>query len=686
MAMIEKIRNQRWLLIVVVGVSLLGFLVNGAVLKWIQGGSSDIGEINGESISVQEWMEAVDRQKELFNYNGNENGLSNDTWNNLVEAKLLADQFDALGLTVTEEEYDEVTFGDMISAYVRQTIYQNQADTANINRMRQQFDAMPVTMANGYKNLISMKRAKEKYDLMIKKGMYANNLDGKWSFKQANDKTSIKYVVKAYTEIPDSTITVEESDIKAYYNKHKNDRDFRQETSRSIEYIKFPVQASASDSLTLQNQLMELAGPFRTASNDSAYAAENANTTAKSFFKYHSGTFPEPYNTQVSSDSLGKIIGPFVYNNAYCIAKVNKRMNALDSVQARHILVKADKNNATELATARAKADSLKSVIAKNNNFAEMAAQFGTDGTKNSGGDLGWFGRGAMVKEFETACFGGKMNELQIVVTDFGVHVVEVTGQKMAVAQVALVDRRIEPSSSTRKGAYNLASNFSMTFADTASFRAAADTLNGGTAIIPAKNIRPNSTTVAGLTNGGSLVSWAYAAELNEVSQPMMIDNDYVIAVLTEVKERGVPTLENVRERCKAEAIKEKKAEKFMALMQNGTLEDIAKAIESNVKVADNLTLKATNIPGSGVSAQEYEVIGIAFGLAKDKISSPIQGKGGVYVIQKTSDIVEGTSEDAAYTADRETFVNGISNRSAMAIFNSMKEEAEIEDNRYERR
>jgi peptidyl-prolyl cis-trans isomerase D len=685
MAMIEKIRNQRWLLIVVVGVSLLGFLINGAVLKWIQGGNSDIGEINGESITATEWMAAIDEQKLLFNYNGNETGLSNDTWNNLVESKLLTSEFEELGLSVSDEEYDEILFGEMTSPYVRQVIYQGQVDSTKRNSLRTNFDGMPANISTGYKNLISFKRMKEKYDLMVKKGQYANNLDGKWAFKQTADKMSLSYVVKTYAEIPDSTVTVTESDIRDFYNKHKNDREYKQESSRSVEYIKFPVRASSMDSTTLKAQLADLSESFRTSKGDSAFAAENANTPAKAFGKYHAGSFPEPYNTQVTSDSLGKIIGPFVHNNAYCIAKVSNRISQLDSVRARHILVKADRKIPAELATARAKADSIKNVIAKENNFEAMAAQYGTDGTKNSGGDLNWFGKGAMVKEFEDAAFSGAKGALQIVVTDFGVHILEVTDQKYAVAKVAIVDRRIEPSSGTRKDAYRLASDFSLNFADTASFRAAADTLNGGTTVTPAKNLKANATNIPGLANGGTVVSWAYGAELGEVSQPMMIDNDYIIAALTEIKERGVPTLENVYDKMKAEAIKEKKAEKYMAMMTQGSLAEIATAVGSTVKTAADMTLKATNIPGSGVNAQEYEVVGIAFGMKKDFVSSPIKGKGGVYVLQKTSDIVEGVSEDN-YTKDRETLATSVQNKAATAVFNSFKEEGDIEDNRYERR
>ena len=685
MAMIEKIRNQRWLLIVVVGVSLLGFLVNGAVLKWIQGGDPDVGEIAGESINIAEWTAATNEQKVLFNYSGNETSLSNDTWNNLVERKLLSEQFEKAGITVTEEEYDEVLFGEMLSPYVKQTIYGGQDSASFREQMRTNFDGMEPERAAGWKNLIMHKRMKEKYDLMLKRGMYANNLDGKWAFKQQSDKINLSYVVKSYAEIPDSTVEVSESDIRSYYNKHKNDREYKQEVSRSVNYIRFPVRPSSNDSLSLRESLTSLAESFRVDKNDSAFAATNATPGSKPMISYTANKFPEPYNTQVLNDSIGKVIGPFEYNGKYALAKVSKRMNVLDSVKARHILIKADRKDAAALATARAKADSIKNVIAKEKNFEAMAAQFGSDGTKTSGGDLGWFGKGAMVKEFEDASFSKPKGELSLVTTDFGVHVLEVTDQKFAVAKVAMIEKTIEPSASTRKGAYALASEFSINFAHSTSFRAAADTLNGGTPIMPAKNIRPNSTTINGLQNGYPVVSWAFGAELGEVSQPMMIDNDYIIATLVDVKERGVPTLANVYDKMKQEAIKEKKAEKFMELMKSGSLEEIAKAVESTVKTADNVTLKSGNIPGSGVSAQEYEVIGIAFGLKKDFISSPIKGKGGVYVLQKTSDIVEGTSTDN-YTADRDQMMTNLQNRAASSIFNSFKEEAEVIDDRFTRR
>ena len=119
--------------------------------------------------------------------------------------------------------------------------------------------------------------------------------------------------------------------------------------------------------------------------------------------------------------------------------------------------------------------------------------------------------------------------------------------------------------------------------------------------------------------------------------------------------------------------------------MKQGTLQDIAKAVESDVKQGQNIVMKSTNIPGSGVSAAENDVIGACFGLKKDFLSSPIKGKGGVYVIQRTSDIATVESTDN-YATDRETIMTSNKSRAPFSLFNAYKESAEVVDLRFERR
>jgi peptidyl-prolyl cis-trans isomerase D len=680
MAMIEKIRQQRGLLLVMIGVGLLSFLIPyDAVMSLFGNSNSSIGEIDGQSISAQEWQRAVQDREPLFQYQGNEQSLSNDTWNQLVENIIYQDEYDNLGIEISDEEYDEITFGELLSPFVKSTIYGGKDSTSLKEQVRKSFDGMDAAMAENWRKLIKQKRQKEKYDLMLRKGTYANNVDAKWAFKAANDKVAIDYVVKTFTEIADSTITWTDSDVRAYYNKHKNDREYRQETSRSVKYINFPVQATATDSAALRESLEKMAEDFRKASSDSMFAVNNASNASEAFTNYADGMFPADIEARIKGDSLGTVIGPIVNNGRYFLLKPSKRGTDNNSVEARHILIK-------DKATGKAKLDSLKGVITANKNFEEMAKTYSEDpGSGAQGGGLGKFGRGQMVKPFEDACFNGAVGSLQIVESDFGWHLIEVTGKNFPYTKVAQIDRPIEPSSKTVKSAYALAKEFSLNCSDTASFHASADTLNGGTKLIDGKNIKANATSVASLNEAGELVSWAYSAELGEVSQPMMIGKEYIIAALTEVKEKGVPTYENVYDAMKAETIKEKKAEKYAAMMNEGSLADIASRIGGEVKKAENVTMRSSNLPMSGVSAQENVVIGACFGIGTGKMSKAIIGKGGVYVIQRSADAVSGESTDN-YESDRDRTTSSYQQKTSNSIFSSFREAAQIEDNRYERR
>jgi peptidyl-prolyl cis-trans isomerase D len=680
MAMIEKIRQQRGLLLVMVGVGLLSFLIPyDAVMSLFGNNNAAIGEIDGQSISAQEWQRALQDREPLFQYQGNEQSLSNDTWNQMMENIIYQDEYDALGIEVSDEEYEEITFGELLSPFVKGTIYGGKDSTALKEQVRKSFDGMDAKMAENWKKLIKQKRQKEKYDIMLRKAAFANNVDAKWAFKTANDKVSVDFVVKTFTEIPDSTITWTESDVRAYYNKHKNDREYRQETSRSVKYLNFPVQATSTDSSSLRENLEQLAADFRTAKNDSAFATSNAGAPIEAYANYTDGMLPADIEARIKNDSLGTVMGPFAHNGRFLLVKSSKRGVDNNSVEARHILIK-------DKATGKTKLDSLKNVIAKSNNFAEMAKQYSEDpGSGAQGGDLGKFGRGQMVKPFEDACFNGSVGSLQIVESDFGWHLIEVTGKNFPYTKIAQIDRAIEPSSKTVKSAYALAKEFSLNCADTASFRMAADTLNGGTKLIDGKNIKPNATSVASLTEAGELVGWAYGAELGEVSQPMMIGKDYIIAALTEVKEKGVPTFENVYDVMKAETIKEKKAEKYVAMMNEGSLADIAARISSDVKKAENVSMRNSNLPSSGVSMPENAVIGACFGLNTGTMSKAIVGKGGIYVIQRNADITTAESVDN-YQSDMDRASASYQQKAANSIYNSFKEAAQVEDNRYERR
>jgi peptidyl-prolyl cis-trans isomerase D len=688
MAMISTLRKQGWLVLALVGIGIVGFLIPyDAVMAMFGGPSDKVGVINGENIKQDQWRAMLQEQSELFSYNNSQtHGLENDVWNNLIENTLLQPEYQSLGLLVTDEELDEILFGNYLSSYVKSTFYQGQDSLPFKEQMRESFKKMETekpTLFAGYRRLVIEKRLKEKYDALVSAGAYVNSLDAKSLFHQSNDKAAIVYVVKPYAQIMESEISFSNEDIETYYNDHKNDRDFKQERSRTIAYVRIPLVTSAADSAATLESLQALAASFKASKNakeDSLFAAINGGNPANAKVKYAAGAFPEPFNSQVASDSIGRVMGPFVSGGVARVVKLTSRGTEIDSVQARHILFKE------KGAAGKAKCDSLKQLISsKKGKFAELATKYSTDpGSAVKGGDLGMFGRGAMVAEFDAACFNGKVGDLQIVETQFGTHLIEVTkkGAAKPVSYYAQIERPIVPSTATKKETYQKAIDFIQNHGDSASFRAGAVESYGGLTYSP--NVRPEATAVSGVQNASEIIGWTYNPETEEgaISQPISVDDGIVVVCLMEVKEKGVPSLRNVYDRVKQEVIKEKKAEKYMAMMTGSSMEEIAGKVSGQVMTFESLSMAMRNIPSSGVQETESAAIGAAFGLPTGNISAPIKGKGGVYVIQRAADVTRVESPDN-YVSFRKDKLRGQKASAPMTLFNSLREAAEIEDYRF---
>lgn len=685
--MISTLRKQGWLVLALVGIGIVGFLIPyDAVMAMFGGASDKVGVINGETVKQDQWRAMLQEQSELFSYNNSQaHGLENDVWNNLIENTLLQPEYQSLGLMVTDEELDEILFGNFLSSYVKSTFYQGQDSLPFKEQMRESFKKMETEKPNlftGYRRLVIEKRLKEKYDALVGAGAYVNSLDAKSLFHQSNDKASIVYVVKPYAQIMESEISFSNDDIENYYNEHKNDRDFKQERSRTVAYVRIPLVTSAADSSATLESLQAIAASFKankTSKEDSTFAILNSGNPANGKMKYAFGSFPEPFNSQVGSDSIGRVMGPFVSGGIARVVKLTSRGTEIDSVQARHILFKE------KGAAGKAKADSLKKVIQSKKNFAEMATKYSTDpGSAVKGGDLGMFGRGAMVAEFDAACFNGKVGDLQIVETQFGTHLIEVTkkGAPKAVTYYAQVERPIAPSATTKKETYQKAIDFIQSHGDSASFRAGAVESFGGLTYSP--NVRPEATAISGVQNASEIIGWTYNSETEEgaISQPISVDDGIVVVCLMEIKEKGVPSLRNVYDRVKQEVIKDKKAEKYMAMMTGSSMEEIAGKVSSQVMTFESLSMAMRNIPASGVQETESAAIGAAFGLPTGNISAPIKGKGGVYVIQRAADVTRVESPDN-YVSFRKDKMRGQKASAPATLFNSLREAAEIEDYRF---
>ena len=120
------------------------------------------------------------------------------------------------------------------------------------------------------------------------------------------------------------------------------------------------------------------------------------------------------------------VVGPFATQQGYTLFRYNGSVPSNEVfAKASHILINqfgSDEKNLEE-------ANKLYDRLIAGANFAALAKEFSKDpGSAVKGGDLGYFGKGMMVKEFEDACFNGKVGEVQKPVkTNYGYHIIKVT-------------------------------------------------------------------------------------------------------------------------------------------------------------------------------------------------------------------------------------------------------------------
>ena len=694
MAMIERIRNQQTLLLTIIGLGMLGFLIPyDAVIAMIGSnpGSQAAGSVNGNEVSYLEYRTRVQERKSLFNYN-NDRDAQNEVWADILTERLYGDNFDALGLKLTKEEFDDIRYGDYISPWVSRTFYGSNVTEEQKENWRQTFSAMysdPNGKAQyaGYARVIEQKRMREKFDGLVRAGLAANTLEGKREFLRGQEKVDFRYVLKKYSSIPEGDVEVTDADAKAYYREHKGDAQYAQQAGRDIEYIRIPLAASFDDRKRSETLFEQLSEDWVEAENDSAFLASNGLTAETSIFEIIGAAVDqESQAAKLEAAAIGDVVGPYFEGESIRMDKVMSKDAVADStVKCRHILLKTDDiNDADQLAALEARADSLKRRLRAGDAFADLVNKHSEDpGSKATGGEYE-FKRGRMVKPFEDFCFDNRVGKIGTAKTNYGLHLIEVLDQQWTADAITVqrVDRAVGISDETAQAAEETAMNFAIEYGDTESFRNAADTM--GYAIVEARDVKSGAEAITGLQNGAEVVGWAYGADKGDVSNPFQIDGNYIIACLVNIKEEGEPPFENVEAAMRAGALKDKKAELYMDLMQGSSLEDIAEKAGDQVNAAAGISLKTPSISGAG-GAPEPDVVGAAFALPLNTLSDPIQGANGVWVISPTlRNEVEATGDfksEVSGLNDRTYFRNlPISSGASVRLSNAIRDKADVED------
>ncbi len=702
MATLQTIRTRAGLLVaIVIGISLAAFVL-GDMFKsgssLLRGNRMKIGEIDGETIQYPEFQKEVEKLGDIYRMNSQQNQLDEQTWvqvreqtwQNIVRDQVMEGVYENLGISVSSEELFDMLQGTNLHPIIQQ-LFRNpntgQVDRNAVVQFLRNLDTGVAPEQRQYwlfiENQIVDERIQTKYNNLVSKGLYVTDLEAQRSMEARNKQVNFNYIVLNNNTVADSQVVVTDKELRDYYNN--NEDKYQQEKVRTIEYVSFPVSPSKLDYQQAESWINDIVSDFAAAENNVAFVNSNSDESFNDKW-YNREELPEDIALWIYEEGadVNDIFGPYFENDAYKLAKLHASAMMPDSVKARHILLPV--NTQEELAVKQALADSLKTAIENGSNFSELAIQYSSDqGSAVQGGDLGWFGRGQMVKPFEEAAFNNKGNEVTIVQTQFGIHLVQTTarGKESRQVQVAYLVRNVTPSTQTYQNTFAKASEFAGKNYSKESFDKAVEEqkLNKQTA-----TVKETDRQVAGLENSRPLIRAAYDTKTGNLIEDQQgstifdLGNTFVVATLVSATEKGVADFEDVKERVELAVLNEKKKEVLVekaksAITGNTKLDEIASRLGVTVKNAANINFNSVQIPGAGI---EPKVIGTATALSPNEISSPVAGNNGVFVVEVT-----GTTEAGIDVENEKSrLAQNMNFRATSQAYVVHKEKAEIEDQR----
>ena len=711
MAILNKIRQQSFVLILVIAMALFAFILSGLFdgsASYASKSENVIASINGKDIDRDDFMAKVENAQRQFAGSLTNTQAMNRVWDQEVNDAVMNAQYDALGLTVERDQMRDLLrlglasfeeFKNEDGIYDENKLNEFIANLRAISPQTAMLGGSPINYEawTNYENNMAVTGKQQTYFNMVKAGLAGTLAEGELDYKLDNDKVDFRYIRIPFTTIADSTITVTKSDISSYINKNKS--QYEVDESRDIRFVEFKEEASLEDETAIQNDLKGLLEDkeeyveaskstetvigFKNTTDDDGFLA--ANSAVKLFDDYmFKANLPIEHADSIWNLNKGELYGPYKNNNMFMISKVIDVKQIADSVKVRHILipfagaVQAAPDVVKTDAEAKVTADSILNVVKSNRSKFQDLLTLSSDLVSNQNdGEIEFAYTAGMAPEFKAFAFDNKVRDLDVVRTDFGYHIIEILsqGDKQKAIKVGNLARAIEASDATVDRVFNETSKFEIAVAD----KDFAEVSNeSGYTVKPVSAVKELDEAIPGLGSQRSIVRWAYedGVKVGDIKR-FNIPGGYAVLQLTAINEEGLMSTEKASITALPAIRKEKKAELIKARISGATLEDIAASESQTVQTALAVTMKTPTVSGAG---NEPKVVGTAFGLGEGTVSKPIQGNTGVFVIQATKITLGAGLPNYQAAANRigtakATTVN-------TALLEALKKAAKIEDNR----
>jgi peptidyl-prolyl cis-trans isomerase D len=701
MAILGNIRKRTTVLILIIGLALFAFVISGIFTA--DGGGAKIGssvaEINGEDLSIDEFRQKVEQASRRYGSNFSSTQLVNTVYDQEIRSELLNQQFEDLGITI---ESDQIVEFAKTTGYAQIPDFQDENGIFNAEIFKSAIADWKVNDPLRYdawlqdeKNI--MQAAKEQlYFNLVKAGAGATLNEGKFDYNLTNNKVDVQYVRVPYTSIADSTIQVSKQEIEAYIKE--NEADYKQDKARDVRFVFFEEKPSLEDETAVKNGIVSLLDDtveynastdqndtilgFRNATDIAAFVDRNSDSKYDTIFRAKK-ELPAVAADSLMSLGVGEIYGPYRDGDFFKLSKmVARKPNG--SAKASHILFTYEgatrANPEIKRTKEEAEAEAKKILIeAKKEDavFANLARDNSDGPSAPRGGDLGYFQEGIMADEFNDFSFGNPIGTVGLVETEFGFHIIRVD-DKEDIVKIATLSREVESSEETVNTLFTEATKFEMASIDADANDFSDIASESDFTVRPVNKIKEMDENLPGLSSQRAIVQWAFNDDTS-VGDIKRFDlaSGYAVVQLTKKYKEGLMSSEDASATALPKIRKERKAAQIIAANKGKSLEDLASANNVTVSTASALTMKSPTIPGAG---REPFVVGNAFTLEEGASSNLLKGETGVFMVKVTKKTPAATIDN--FSTYAKTLSTSNANRVNSAVYNALKDGAEIEDKR----
>ena len=476
MALIGKIRERVGLLVFIIAIAIMAFLLMDVTANRMGAGQQPTaGTIDGEAVNYQDYEAKVNQI--MTNYRNSQIDVDDATrlqireqaWTQYVQEVLSKREFEKLGLDVTEEELKQLLLTGQNAQLRSVPLFQNpetgQFDQERLRQYVESFNDPNIPINERQSRLNQWKTFEEsviqnqmlsKYTTLIKKGIYAPEWLANKDYADKNRKANINYVFVPYTSIDDGEIAMATDDeLKSYISNNKH--QFKQDETRVVDFVSFPIRASRRDTAETQKFISERVDGLSKAEDEGRFLKMHYSDTPLTGAYLTKAQLTSSMSDSLFSVPAGTVLGPYMENGAYIAAKMIDRKMVPDSVEIRQIQKNLTDPNANNVI------DSLKNVVDSGGDFEGLASAFSDDGSKEEGGYMGYIQPGVLPEAMNNAVFYeyGR-GDVFTVETPNAWHLVEVITSRPSseAVKVAFLSREIEASKQTTDSIYSVANRF----------------------------------------------------------------------------------------------------------------------------------------------------------------------------------------------------------------------------------